>query len=278
MDQAHQDIGLLITLQIDDWKSLIALSSVNKYWRKQSRNNSAWERQCEQYWGDKTFIPKEARNLITQLKAYDAFRLAYIDSHRTRISYEELIDLTWNFRFKKDAGEAFLSIDPWQNGQSALISRFAPNEQQREITTELHADPVINEVLREVHRDWRFVDKDGKALPTHEGCRSGFVRGTVNGADTPTYVVSRHSNWGFILQSCWVVFTSWDMVLKHDQENYDPELDDDNMAITIETQRAEAAQYNFGGVYYDMENNIEDFDDDDDDDDNIGNAGLVNPN
>ena len=39
----------------------------------------------------------------------------------------------------------------------------------------------------------------------------------------------------------------------------DPELDDDNMEVTIESQGHEASRYNFGG-----------YDDDDDDDNNSG--------
>ena len=56
-----------------------------------------------------------------------------------------------------------------------------------------------------------------------------------------------------------VVYTSWPMPRLDDPA--DPELDDENMEVTIESQGHEASRYNFDG-----------YDDDDDDDDDDSDA------
>ena len=75
-----------------------------------------------------------------------------------------------------------------------------------------------------------------------------FLRCSVYGRDVPTYVASRHHNWGWILQSCWGLYTSWELP----PAGTDPSLEDANLAVTVETQWQEAIKYN-AGVPLDME-------------------------
>ena len=63
------------------------------------------------------------------------------------------------------------------------------------------------------------------------------------GRVAPYYRLKRHSRtWGFILENCWVVYTSWPMPLK---EEGDPELEDENLSMSIEIQYEEAVAYNY---------------------------------
>ena len=63
------------------------------------------------------------------------------------------------------------------------------------------------------------------------------------GRVAPYYRLKRHSQtWGFILENCWAVYTSWPMPLK---EEDDPELRDENLSVSIEMQYEEAAAYNY---------------------------------
>lgn len=52
----------------------------------------------------------------------------------------------------------------------------------------------------------------------------------------PTYIVSRHaSNWGFLLESCWTVYTSWEMPPR-DGPDCDRSLLDDELTVTMDDQ------------------------------------------
>lgn len=52
----------------------------------------------------------------------------------------------------------------------------------------------------------------------------------------PTYIVSRHpSNWGFLLESCWTLYTSWEMPPR-DGPDCDRSLLDDELTVTMDDQ------------------------------------------
>jgi len=61
----------------------------------------------------------------------------------------------------------------------------------------------------------------------------------------PKYHVSRFKNWGFIMQSCWALCTSFPLPPKGENK----ELEDDNLDVlnvTFDIQRSEALSYNAG--------------------------------
>lgn len=71
-----------------------------------------------------------------------------------------------------------------------------------------------------------------------------FIRASIGGRDVPTYVVSRHeSNWGFIMQSCWAIYTSWPMPVKGNDAFFD---DETRAGVTVEEQWMEVIGYNRG--------------------------------
>jgi hypothetical protein len=70
------------------------------------------------------------------------------------------------------------------------------------------------ELSRNPEITWRVVRSScGRAQP-----KGSLIRAYISGREVPTYRVSRHpENWGFIMQSCWVMYTSWPMPSKAEE-------------------------------------------------------------
>ncbi|CAM9791665.1 unnamed protein product, partial [Hapterophycus canaliculatus] len=80
--------------------------------------------------------------------------------------------------------------------------------------------------------NWRFVERTGRRT----GPKGSFLRVSIGGREVPTYIVSRHpSNWGFLLESCWTVYTSWEMPPR-DGPGCDRSLLDDELTVTMDDQ------------------------------------------
>ncbi|CBN74588.1 conserved unknown protein [Ectocarpus siliculosus] len=79
---------------------------------------------------------------------------------------------------------------------------------------------------------WRFVGRTGRRT----GPTGSFLRVSIGGREVPTYIVSRHrSNWGFLLESCWTVYTSWEMPPREGPD-CDQSLLDDKLTVTMDDQ------------------------------------------
>lgn len=102
---------------------------------------------------------------------------------------------------------------------------------------------------------WRFISHPLDFSPRTK--LGGYIRLAVGDREVPTYVVRRLSdgNWGFILESCWGIFCSFDVSSKKaspsDADNddtyinsfrYDPQWD----TISTQHQWREAMLYNNG--------------------------------
>ena len=85
---------------------------------------------------------------------------------------------------------------------------------------------------------WRFVEVccGKRGQPGH------YVRTCHAGREVPTKVVGRHANWGWIMDACWSVSTSFPLPRRGE----DKSLEDDALAMTVQTQREEAMAYNYG--------------------------------
>ena len=188
---------------------------------------------CDEIWEDKVYICAEARSLrkrqVPQHKS--ALKLSIEDSKRTWLTEEELTSLKWNFRFKAQAGPHWQLHDPyWTKGEAAQVQFMSDGG-----LVNIKGFDVVESL--EIHWQW--------GLPTagRSGPHGSFVQLFVSGAKVPTYVVTRHApNWGFLMQSCWVVYTSFKMPRRGD----DPSLDDESLEISIETQLREARLFNIG--------------------------------
>lgn len=102
---------------------------------------------------------------------------------------------------------------------------------------------------------WRFISHPLDFAPRTK--LGGYIRLVVGDREVPTYVVRRLSdgNWGFILESCWGIFCSFDVSSKEasssnadSDDTYINSFRDDPQWDTISTQHQwrEAMLYNNG--------------------------------
>ncbi|KAL7548443.1 hypothetical protein ACHAWF_011729 [Thalassiosira exigua] len=171
--------------------------------------------------------------------AMQAYKIALTDArHRKEVSFEEICfdassstGIIWSFRFKESAGRDWTSWDPWWNGQDARKLVFLKDGTIMQVyppgpegSAKSHNGTELYDVFSErtdnrngidapgsrIEMKWRFVNRplDLPARP-----KGAYVRITVGGRDVPTYVVRRspNGNWGFILESCWGVYASFEM-------------------------------------------------------------------
>jgi len=97
------------------------------------------------------------------------------------------------------------------------------------------------EVAPDMQIWWRWGNAQRREPGAGSPCSS--VRVTVSGSDVPSYVISRHPvNNGFLMQSCWVLLTSFKMP----KQGGDPLIEDEALQVRYEDQSAEALQYNIG--------------------------------
>jgi hypothetical protein len=260
-----------------------------------SRNEAGWTERCQELWAQKVFVSQAARNLPSSLMGYkSALQDSRIRQHVTldELCYDETehCGTIWSFRFKVSAGPDWTSWDPWWMGSQARqmvflrngsVKQYVPEEDQ--LTMPRFGQLVDPPVAME----WRFI-RQPMDMPQREV--GSYIRFSVGGRDVPTYVVKRSptKNWGFVAESCWGVYTSFEMPLRIKQDPRmrlrrspsgrahwlrDPETDEeDNLlvsplnddsifTITNEVQWREALLYNFGAsVLPDGAGATEDFD------------------
>ena len=229
IEEASDDAALLILAQLD-LCTLGRIAQANKYWSKQSLANSLWSSLHASRCAGKVYRGLNSPREGPPHK--EVLRDTLQDSTRTWLSEKELLSFAWSFRFKASAGPTWAEIDPWWQGGEAAQVRF-------------HADGSATFTGFHAFDDnppsfsWRFERRTSGL----RGPRGSFVRLLVGGRPVPTYVVSRHHNWGFIMQSCWAVYTSWPMPRK---AAGDATLTDEALGFTVDDQAREAEQYNFG--------------------------------
>ena len=104
--EAEQDVALLQAFLQLPWAELAwSLQLVARLWRQVGSSQELWETHRCQFWAGKVFIPGEALRLRQAGQAFKAFRFAWVDRLRERITLEELCSLTWSHRMKAAAGE-----------------------------------------------------------------------------------------------------------------------------------------------------------------------------
>ena len=224
-----------------DVKSLLAVRLLDKDFRiLASTGEAGWKNLCSILWRGKIHVPPSARSHPNHMEAY---RMSVVDARdRQHITLEEFTynpgthkGTVWSFRFKEAAGPDWTTMDPWYNGrpcrkmvflENGAVKTYVP---QGSSSSELE-DPrfgyamhngmrdndaaAINEVPTlldpPVAMNWRFLTRplDMPAAPL-----GSYVRIAVDGRDVPTYCVKRSptNNWGFIFESCWGVFCSFEI-------------------------------------------------------------------
>jgi len=253
---------------------------------------------------------------VEECVARQAFRLAFVDRLRTTMTFDELLFFKWYFRFKQQAGETWMHIDPWWNlndtdfqdadsdddnsgahldVKSESQSQFDYLQEHEQLLLQYNPSDLVG-ILTEDEMEYKLKQmkhhqhtlkrKQKKELSEYEKqllrcarvrfqrdhsakfCKSNFLSHMATAArfkwsfsgtmyhpqlygdavqmnTYPTKYISRHPlHWGWVMQSVWVVYTSFPM----------PQIDSiDDLLISQEeyTQRdyREMMQYNYmGGV------------------------------
>ena len=173
-----------ILSHLDHPRSLVICSEVCKHWRVLIWQDVPWRKFCDGLWKDKAHIPREYRAMRESGRSREAFAQSLLDGKRLAITADELVDTVFYFRFKRSAGSYWTDKDPfWTANQPMRIS--------------FGRDGSVSGFPWDVlQMRWHFVDQAGHPC---EGSGE-YMRVAVNGRCVPTYKISRHSNWGFIMQ------------------------------------------------------------------------------
>lgn len=221
-----------------DVRSLCTAQSISlRFSRIAKRDEAGWARHCQQMWANKSLVCAEALSLAETRRSMKAFQVALLDAqNRSEIVAEELCynaetskGVIWDFRFKENAGTDWTSLDPWFRGGDARKMVFLKDGSVKQLVRSnetpgytLHApfydvahdtparrllQPSDRTRLSRLDMRWRFVSQP-MDLPKRPN--GAYLRLTVDGRDVPTYVVHRscHGDWGFVIESCWGVFSS----------------------------------------------------------------------
>eukprot|EP00930_Biecheleria_cincta_P050362 TRINITY_DN35517_c0_g1_i1.p1 TRINITY_DN35517_c0_g1~~TRINITY_DN35517_c0_g1_i1.p1 ORF type:complete len:302 (+),score=22.98 TRINITY_DN35517_c0_g1_i1:38-943(+) len=164
------------------------------------------------------------------------YETALASARRTHLRTGEISQFIWSFRFKREAGSSWQRLDPWwRRSGEALQVRFDTDGRMRSVGPTLLGGPSPN-------FSWRFKRSSGSRHPTL--CKQrpwgSFVQVTGPWGAFPTLVCRRHEpNWGFVLESCWAIYTSFPMPAR----GAEPLLEMDS-EITGDMQQAEIDAYN----------------------------------
>ena len=211
-----------------DVNSLLRTRCINRSFRTlASQADAGWENLCQKLWVDKVFVLREAREHPDPMAGY---RLSLEDSRsRDFVNPEELLydpvtktGTVWSFRFKESAGMDWTSWDPWYNGrpcrkmvflEDGTVKEFRPDDAikgEGELEDPPFSDRMAHLFDPPMAMRWRYLSRplDMPARP-----RGSYLRFSVGGRDVPTYCVRRSptKNWGFVMESCWGVYASFEL-------------------------------------------------------------------
>lgn len=212
---------------------LVKCTLVSSLWNEVANSSYVWDIMCDRLWFDKVYVPAEFKQAKKDGASKSAYWNSIKDAKRLNIRPEELSEFVWNFRFKESAGEHWLAHDPWwRDNRPARVQFLADGR-----TVSLDGWPSSVEDSssgKTMERKWRFI----QTAAGRRGPLGSFLQ--IN--NFPPLIVSRYKNWGFLLQSCWVFYTSFPMP----PQGACLELEDAALDITTETMKQEAMRYNIG--------------------------------
>lgn len=252
---------MLDTLVDESLESILSRLSINEVahmaassrrLRAAVESNSLWDQLCRALWAGKQILRK-FEVMRAGGNAREAARHSLADSHRTRITKAELLSIVWSFRFKAAAGESWQEHDPWWLGEAATRIRFRADGVAR-----FERGPLFGNSGRRPRLRWHFINFSQHQQQALNNCQrtlddldrfSEFdergIQAEVQGRPVPSYAVRRHKQtWGWVMESCWVVWSSWPMPLRESSEAW--ELDDDRLPVTFDAQEQEALAFNTG--------------------------------
>jgi len=220
-DGNHPDVALK-TLQFLTVQQLAHAGQANHFLHTVADEECLWHVHLQAYLVGKVHV----KDMETPSKAtlHQCIQLASC----TWMLTEALTSFQWNFRFKKQAGQQWTSRDPHAQGLGAAHAKF-------------HTDGTVQFIgmpgLDDQDITWSWASTN--VMPRGLGGSSLRLTMADHPFPLPTYIVTRHTNWGFILQNCWGIFTSFPMPPK----GSDPMLEDEHMMNLNRAQEREAFWY-----------------------------------
>ncbi len=241
------DVKSLVNLRGCSKKLYLAVSKDTAGWVEHCHR--LWSKKANVCSAARSLLLKDevAADADTSVKntAMEAYKLALKDSSRGEILHDEICydahptskGIIWSFRFKESAGRDWTSWDPWWNHEDSArklvfladgsIMQVYPQASQGSETRVVHGTKLYHVFSERTVRNgdgvevpapriemkWRFVRRPLDMPEREEGA---YVRITVGGRDVPTYVCRRspNGNWGFVLESCWGVYASFEFAPK----------------------------------------------------------------
>ncbi|GAB5355412.1 hypothetical protein AAMO2058_000203200 [Amorphochlora amoebiformis] len=219
-------------------KDVLRCAQVCKQWLARSKSNAIWGGLCDELWRTKAYVPMYIRAMKLR-NSNQAYFESLRDSKRQHPTLEELCEFEWCFRFKESAGAHWIQIDPYWSLDhkdskiaQTIIRRFMKDGTLKRLD---NFDALRNFSGSNYEFKWRTRDSEGEG--------KYIKRIQVN--HFPSYITSRHPrNWGFIMQSCWVLWTSFPMPAP----GHDDLLVDQKLEVKVDDQMEEVDRYNYGDV------------------------------
>jgi hypothetical protein len=220
---------LVCVLSFLDARSLAHAACVSRALCAAAAAPPLWHAACAADWAGKAYVPAAAHALRASGDPAGAFRLARADARRDALTHDELLSLPWRFRFKAAAGGEWTARDPFWRGApptrvafraDGTVLRTAGDNANANAPADVNADATAaaaagagTPVWPDVPIIWRWARFGaGRHAAAPAAARGTLLRCRVAGRDVPTYAVSRHApSWGWLMQSCWGLYTSWDM-------------------------------------------------------------------
>ena len=210
-----------------DVHSLLDMRCLNHSFRTlASKNSAGWSNLCRRLWETKIHVSPAAVSTTDSMAAYrmsiqDAANRNHVEPHEFLFDPETRTGTIWSFRFKEAAGTDWTSWDPWYQGQPCRKMVFLRNGTVKEYHLPEESDnaslndPPFSERMGNmldppIPMSWRYVTRPLDMPARPEG---SYIRFSVAGRDVPTYCVRRSptKNWGFIMESCWGVYASFEL-------------------------------------------------------------------
>ena len=218
-----EDLHLHILALLPTAADLATAALVSTAWAKLAETDLLWRGLCESVWRGKLHVSGQCRELVQKHCSRRALRLSMLEARDCHITQVQLCALEWSFRFKRVAGSTWTSDDPWWNGGHARTLRFAPDG-----TVRWDDEAWDNGDMR-----WELEQQ-----PTGSVLR---VSHTVLGAFPGERLMRHASNWGYLWNSPWVVYSDFPMLKATDAKA----ISDRSLARKVEAwQWGEAEAYN----------------------------------
>mmetsp|Transcript_33949 Transcript_33949/g.86796 ORF Transcript_33949/g.86796 Transcript_33949/m.86796 type:complete len:326 (+) Transcript_33949:745-1722(+) len=142
-------------------------------------------------------------------------------------------------RMKQSSGGHWTSSDPYWQGQPPNRSVYSADGSLTFLQTPGFEHPMLSGEGGPPTMAWRWARGSCGRL----GPPGTFLRMSLRGREFPTMMVWRHrATWGWVMDNCWAVAASFPLP----PPGSDPEMEDDALPATIETQAYEARCFNLG--------------------------------